>query len=305
MGDVPRVELFARQTPPGWDVWGNEVEPTVNLWPQWPEGCGNGGELNMKRFRVLTAALCAAVLLCGLSATAYAGGGEEYPEGLGGYDPAGADGGAAYPHHRARRGPFRGRDLFTTRDLPYDRHTNKQFITVQTEGGSTFYIVIDYDKPVKEDEEQYITCFLSTVDEADLLAAMEAVGMELPACTCTDKCKVGAIDTACPVCAVNMGECAGAEPVPEPVPVPDADPEPEQPEKTGSNMGTLCWRWRWWPSAAGPGGISKSTAPNSSRRSNPRMRANMKAMTIPCLGTRSRILRRKRRTRNELYRQPL
>ena len=28
MGDVPRVELFARQTPPGWDVWGNEVEST-------------------------------------------------------------------------------------------------------------------------------------------------------------------------------------------------------------------------------------------------------------------------------------
>ena len=25
MGDVPRVELFARQETPGWDVWGNEV----------------------------------------------------------------------------------------------------------------------------------------------------------------------------------------------------------------------------------------------------------------------------------------
>ena len=31
MGDVPRVELFARQTAPGWDVWGNEVEPTEGL----------------------------------------------------------------------------------------------------------------------------------------------------------------------------------------------------------------------------------------------------------------------------------
>lgn len=29
MGDLPRVELFARQSPPGWDVWGNEVESTV------------------------------------------------------------------------------------------------------------------------------------------------------------------------------------------------------------------------------------------------------------------------------------
>lgn len=25
-GDLPRVELFARRTAPGWDVWGNEVE---------------------------------------------------------------------------------------------------------------------------------------------------------------------------------------------------------------------------------------------------------------------------------------
>lgn len=29
MGDLPRVELFARQTPPGWAVWGNEVTPTI------------------------------------------------------------------------------------------------------------------------------------------------------------------------------------------------------------------------------------------------------------------------------------
>lgn len=26
MGDVPRIELFARQATEGWDVWGNEVE---------------------------------------------------------------------------------------------------------------------------------------------------------------------------------------------------------------------------------------------------------------------------------------
>ena len=30
-GDVPRVELFARATTPGWDVWGNEVDSTINL----------------------------------------------------------------------------------------------------------------------------------------------------------------------------------------------------------------------------------------------------------------------------------
>ena len=38
MGDLPRVELFARQTPPGWDVWGNEVNSTINnLWTFCPE----------------------------------------------------------------------------------------------------------------------------------------------------------------------------------------------------------------------------------------------------------------------------
>ena len=31
MGDLPRIELFARQTPAGWDVWGNEVESSISL----------------------------------------------------------------------------------------------------------------------------------------------------------------------------------------------------------------------------------------------------------------------------------
>lgn len=34
MGDLPRVELFARQITPGWDVWGNEVESTVQLYKE-------------------------------------------------------------------------------------------------------------------------------------------------------------------------------------------------------------------------------------------------------------------------------
>ena len=45
MGDLPRVELFARQTPTGWDVWGNEVE-SVNLWSTWPEATGPERRLN-------------------------------------------------------------------------------------------------------------------------------------------------------------------------------------------------------------------------------------------------------------------
>ena len=31
MGDVPRIELFARQQTLGWDVWGNEVENSTAL----------------------------------------------------------------------------------------------------------------------------------------------------------------------------------------------------------------------------------------------------------------------------------
>ena len=34
MGDLPRVELFARQKANGWDVWGNEVECDIELVPK-------------------------------------------------------------------------------------------------------------------------------------------------------------------------------------------------------------------------------------------------------------------------------
>ena len=31
LGDLPRIELFARQKTEGWDVWGNEVESDIEL----------------------------------------------------------------------------------------------------------------------------------------------------------------------------------------------------------------------------------------------------------------------------------
>ena len=31
MGDIPKIELFARQKTEGWDVWGNEVENDIRL----------------------------------------------------------------------------------------------------------------------------------------------------------------------------------------------------------------------------------------------------------------------------------
>ena len=187
-----------------------------------------------KRLSMLAAVLCAVMMVGGLSITAYAGGGDEYiepTEQWEGLDPV-----AETPAPAIEPGEgFTEDGNLVTRDLLYDKHTNKQFITVQTSGGNTFYIVIDYDKPVNEDGEQYQTYFFSIVDEADLLAAMGAAGMEVPACACTVKCAAGAINTDCPVCAVNMSECVGTEPEPEPVEEPEStEPEPEQKSNTGT-----------------------------------------------------------------------
>lgn len=33
MGDLPRIELFARESVPGWDVWGNEAPGSISLEP--------------------------------------------------------------------------------------------------------------------------------------------------------------------------------------------------------------------------------------------------------------------------------
>ena len=178
----------------------------------------------MKHFRMLAAGLCSAVLLCGFAipAYAYSDGGNEEP-------PVVEETPAPEPAPTITPGEGFSEDgNLVTRDLLYDAATNKQFITVETSGGNTFYIVIDYDKPVDEDGEQYHTYFLNMVDEADLLAALEAAGGELPACSCTEKCAPGAIHTDCEVCAVNMTECAGKEAEPEPTPEPEETPEPEK-----------------------------------------------------------------------------
>ena len=186
----------------------------------------------MKRFRVLTAALCAAVLLCGFSTTAYAGGGEGEDYG----DPT-METPAPEPEPTITPGEgFSEEGNLVTRDLLYDEHTNKQFITVQTSGGNMFYIVIDYDKPVDEEGEQYETYFFSVVDEADLLAAAEAAGVEQAVCSCSEKCEAGAVNTDCAVCSVNMSKCVGVEP--EPTETEEPAPEEAEPE-TGGNTGML------------------------------------------------------------------
>lgn len=44
MGDVPRVELFARQKSEGWDVWGNEVESDIIMEGSEVDGICAGSE---------------------------------------------------------------------------------------------------------------------------------------------------------------------------------------------------------------------------------------------------------------------
>ena len=188
----------------------------------------------MKRFRVMAAALCAVVLLCGFSvpAYAYADGGEGADYG----DPTMTEETPA-PEPTIEPGEgFSEEGNLVTRDLLYDEHTNKQFITVQTSGGNTFYIVIDYDKPVDEEGEQYETYFLNVVDEADLLAAAEAAGVEQAVCACSEKCAAGAVNTDCAVCSVNISKCVGIEP--EPTETEEPAPEEAEPE-TGGNAGML------------------------------------------------------------------
>ncbi len=181
---------------------------------------------NKRIFKTFSALCAALVLMMGLSVTAFAQGTDQPPA-----EDATND--ANVVVEETEDSPALTPDGNAA--LVDDFGGNKQLITVTTKAGNYFYILIDR---ANEDKETAVH-FLNQVDEADLMALMEdeETTQEAPAvCNCTEKCAAGAVDTACPICAVNMAECTGQEP--EPTPEPEAETEPEQ-EPAGLNPAML------------------------------------------------------------------
>lgn len=184
-----------------------------------------------KHFRsVFAALLCAVLCMTAFATIAYADGGDYYDDEL----PPETWQEETQPEDNtiAPGTPFTEDGIAATRDLLYDKHTNKQFITVETRNGHTLYIVIDYDKLLDAEEERYQTYFLNPVDEADLMALLEDDSQNTSVvCSCAEKCTAGKVNTNCALCKTDMTNCAGKEATPEETEQPD---EPTQEQKNNA-----------------------------------------------------------------------
>lgn len=160
--------------------------------------------MKLKKYRVVAAALCAAFLLCGITTTAYAGGGEEWEDGTGGPEWEGLDPVEPTEPPEAEPNPFTPDGQGTMVDNATDQD-GKEFFTIMAADESVFYLVIDRQR---ETENVY---FLNAVTVADLMALAEPSPEIVP------------------------------EPLPTTEPETETDPEPEveaEPEKSGG-AGTL------------------------------------------------------------------
>ena len=193
----------------------------------------------MKRnrvFRLLVSLTVAVLCMTAFSVTAFAGGNDE----IGEYSEWLTEDTTAEETENAAEEPTtggmepEGQPLTPEGNatLVDDYYGDKQLITVTTKAGNYFYILIDR---ANEDKETAVH-FLNQVDEADLMALLEdGQTEEKPAaCTCAEKCQAGAVNTACPVCAVNMSECAGKEP--EVAQEPEPEPGPEKESGSGGSL---------------------------------------------------------------------
>lgn len=123
------------------------------------------------------------------------------------------------------------------RDLMYHEETNKQFITVETRSGEVFYIIIDYDAPTDENNEQFHTYFLNKVDDADLQALLE--DGTVVTCSCINHCEAGAVNTSCKICSKNMTECAGTHVEPQTEPTTPPTEPTEEPDEGVNPMAVV------------------------------------------------------------------